>query len=176
MTRCCPPRSKAMSTGAPMSRMTANAAMASRGVRTRRVPIFRIVSPGRMPAAAAGPPSLTSPTAGAATLASRSRPAASSRQPGDGYRTSPSEIRASTTRSSNSVEVAKLMPILVSPSEAKIADTMPTRRPFPSTSAPPDTPGFAAASVWTKSSTGLNPASVTFSADTTPHVTERPKP
>ena len=74
------------------------------------------------------------------------------------------------------METAKLTPILLSPVEAKIADIMPTRRPSASTSAPPETPGFDAASVWTKSSTGLNPALVTFSADTTPQVTERPRP
>ena len=85
-------------------------------------------------------------------------------------------MSASTTRRSNSVETAKLTPMSVSPLEAKIADIMPTRRPCASTSAPPDTPGFEAASVWTKSSTGLNPALVTLSAETTPQVTERPRP
>ena len=77
---------------------------------------------------------------------------------------------------SRSVETAKFTPMSVSPAEAKIADIMPTRRPCRSTSAPPELPGLAAASVWTKSSTGLKPASVTFSAETTPHVTERPRP
>ena len=59
-------------------------------------------------------------------------------------------MSASTTRRSNSVETAKLTPMSVSPLEAKIADIMPTRRPCASTSAPPDTPGFEAASVWTE--------------------------
>ena len=171
-----PSRSRAISSGARGSRMTAKAAMASRGVRTRRAPIFSTLSPGRMPAAAAGPPAPTARTTGAATTVSRSRPAASSLQPGEGYTTLPSASSASTTRMSSSVETAKLMPMSVSPADAKIADIMPTRRPRRSTSAPPELPGLAAASVWTKSSTALKPASVTFSAETTPHVTERPRP
>ena len=58
---------------------------------------------------------------------------------------------------------------------------MPTTRPRPSTSAPPELPGFSAASVWMTSSTtrAAAPARVGSerpSAETTPAVTEPAKP
>jgi hypothetical protein len=58
---------------------------------------------------------------------------------------------------------------------------MPTTRPRPSASAPPELPGFSAASVWITLSTTrtADPARVGSerpSADTTPAVTEPPKP
>ena len=58
---------------------------------------------------------------------------------------------------------------------------MPTTRPRPSTSAPPELPGFSAASVWMTSSITrrVSPSptgSERPSADTTPAVTEPAKP
>ena len=91
-------------------------------------------------------------------------------------RTRPSRISAPT--------IARVVALIGTASPSPTPATavlMPTTRPWPSTSAPPELPGLSAASVWMTSSTtrATAPARVGSerpSAETTPAVTEPEKP
>ncbi len=63
---------------------------------------------------------------------------------------------------------------MLPPLREKIAVLMPTSRPSPSTSAPPELPGLIAASVWMKFSMVDRPSWLRSSALTMPEVTVSP--
>ena len=91
-------------------------------------------------------------------------------------RTRPSRISAAITP-----RVVALTGIARPSPTPATAVLIPTTRPLPSTSAPPELPGLSAASVWMTSSTirVVSPERVGSerpSADTTPAVTEPAKP
>ena len=120
------------------------------------------------------------------TSTARSRPTRARSRGGSGRapaatpiharRTRPSRISSLTTRR----VVAFTGTANPSPTPAT-AVLIPTTRPRPSTSAPPELPGFSAASVWITSSIALRVSpsptgSERPSAETTPAVTEPAKP
>ena len=72
--------------------------------------------------------------------------------------------------------MAKFTPASISASLVKIPSIKPSNRPCGSTKAPPDIPGFTAASVWIKSSMSLNPILERRTADTIPQVIPVPRP
>ena len=135
-------------------------------------------SSARSPARSAGEPSTTSMTSTA--LPRPRRPATRggsgrgpTATPSQARRTRPSAMRAETIR-----RVASLMGTARPRPTPATAVLMPTTRPEPSTSAPPELPGFSAASVCTTFSTRRRgpprrpTGSERPSAETTPAVTE----
>ena len=84
-------------------------------------------------------------------------------------RTRPSRISVAATLEAMSIPIAKQMPC----APPAIAVLMPTMRPAPSTSGPPEFPGFSGASVWITLSTSrpervrrLRPSALTMPAVT----------
>ncbi len=89
--------------------------------------------------------------------------------------TSPSRMICSSTVRASETGIAKPMPC-EPPLCEKMALLTPIRLPAESTSAPPELPGFTAASVWMKSSKRLMPRWLRPRALTMPWVTVLPKP
>ena len=76
----------------------------------------------------------------------------------------------------SSLDTAKFTPEFVSVFFVKIPLIIPISSPFLFTNAPPEEPGLAAASVWTKFSILLKPVFFLPIADTTPQVIPKSKP
>ena len=138
-------------------------------------------SSARRPAAAAGEAGATSTTS-----TPRSRPTEAATRGGSGRVPPAMPIHARRTRPSRiSAEITARVVALIGIASPRptpaTAVLMPTTRPRPSTSAPPELPGLSAASVWMTSSTirVVSPERVGSerpSAETTPAVTEPANP
>src|SRR5215211_6758686 len=171
----CEPRMTRASSGRPIDSATIRRC-SSPTSDIERPSTSTIKSSGRRPARAAGLPSTTSTTSTADPPPSDAnrggRGLAPPTIPMNALRTRPSPISCATMR-----RVAALIGTARPRPTPATAVLIPTTRPRPSASAPPELPGFSAASVWMTLSTKRVAApervgSDRPSAETTPAVTE----